>query len=300
MVMSFPSKNTLNTLCSSWLSNSCSPLFPYRGQRVFRKGRFFRVKVVILAGGFGTRISEESHLKPKPMIPIGNRPILWHIMKRYSHFGFNEFVICAGYKQEVIKQWFSEYYIFNSNVTFDFTRKEKIIVHNTETEPWRVTVVDTGLKTMTGGRLRRVRDYLGDEPFFLTYGDGVCDIDFGKELAFHQAHGHLATMAAVHPETRFGVLDIHRDDIRAFREKNQADVGWINGGFMILDPRVIDYIDGDDTILERTPMERLAAEGQLKAYRHNGFWQCMDTMRDKEKLEYLWQSGTAPWKCWDD
>ncbi len=258
------------------------------------------MKVVILAGGFGTRISEESHLRPKPMIEIGGMPILWHIMKNYSAYGYNDFVICAGYKQHVIKDWFADYYINHSDVTFDFTKKEKIIVHNTESEPWRVTVVDTGLNTMTGGRIKRIARYLDDEPFFLTYGDGVSNVDIAKELEFHKSHGKLATMTAVHPDARFGVLDIEKGQINAFREKNETDVGWINGGFMILDPKVVDYIEGDATIFEKRPLETICAEGELMAFKHRGFWQCMDTLRDKEKLEGLWASGKAPWKNWEE
>ncbi len=258
------------------------------------------MKVVILAGGFGTRISEESHLRPKPMIEIGGMPILWHIMKYYSSFGYNEFIICAGYKQSVIKEWFADYYINHSDVTFDFTTKEKIIVHRTTSEPWRVTVVDTGLNTMTGGRLKRIRRFLGNEPFMMTYGDGVSDIDLDKLVAFHQSHGKLATMTAVHPDSRFGVLDIQNNQVKSFREKSEADVGWINGGFMILSPEVLDYIDGDDTIFERTPLERLTDAGELMAFRHSGFWQCMDTARDKQRLEARWESGNAPWRRWED
>ena len=257
------------------------------------------MKVVILAGGFGTRISEESHLRPKPMIEIGGMPILWHVMKFYSSFGLNDFIICAGYKQSVIKEWFSDYYVNHSDVTFDFRTKEKITVHNTETDPWRVTVVDTGLNTMTGGRIKRIKRYLDDEPFLLTYGDGLCDVDVEAELEFHRSHGKLATMMAVHPDSRFGVLEIKNDQIQAFREKSEADAGWINGGFMVLDPKVVDYIDGDSTVFEREPLEALTREGQLMAFRHRGFWHCMDTMRDKEKLEALWSEGKAPWKRWE-
>ncbi|MBQ9801619.1 MAG: glucose-1-phosphate cytidylyltransferase [Clostridia bacterium] len=257
------------------------------------------MKVVILAGGFGTRISEESHLRPKPMIEIGGMPILWHIMKYYASFGHHDFVICAGYRQSVIKDWFSDYYINHSDATFDFVTKEKVTVHSTCSEPWRVTVVDTGLETMTGGRIKRVRRYIGDEPFFLTYGDGVADVDLAAEAAFHLAHGKLATVMAVKPDSRFGVLDIREDRVCAFREKSEVDAGWINGGFMILSPRVIDYIDGDATVFERAPLERLCAEGELMAFRHHGFWQCMDTMRDKEHLEKLWAADKAPWRRWE-
>lgn len=258
------------------------------------------MKVVILAGGFGTRISEESHLRPKPMIEIGGMPILWHVMKFYSSFGLNDFIICAGYKQSVIKEWFSDYYINHSDVTFDFVKKEKITVHSTETDPWRVTVVDTGLNTMTGGRIKRIARYLDDEPFLLTYGDGLCNVDIDKELEFHRSHGKLATLMAVHPGSRFGVLEIEKNQIHAFREKNDADAGWINGGFMVLDPKVIDYIEGDSTVFEREPLEALVRDGELMAFRHRGFWHCMDTMRDKERLETLWSTNKAPWKRWED
>jgi len=256
------------------------------------------MKVVLLAGGFGTRISEESHLKPKPMIEIGEKPILWHIMKLYSHYKFNEFIICAGYKQHVIKEWFADYFIHNSNITFDFTQGNQMIVHNQFSEPWKVTVVDTGLHTMTGGRVKRVREYIGDEPFFLTYGDGVSNVDISASLEFHKKHGKLATMTAIQPESRFGVMDIQNNQIMTFREKSQADAGFINGGFMVLDSKVIDYISDDTIMFERDSLEAIAADGELMCYRHSGFWQCMDTMRDKEKLENLWASGNAPWKVW--
>ena len=258
------------------------------------------MKVVILAGGFGTRISEESHLRPKPMVEIGGMPILWHIMKYYSSYGYFDFIICAGYKQSVIKEWFADYYINHSDVTFDFCTREKITVHNTCSEPWRVTVVDTGLHTMTGGRIKKIRAYLDNEPFFLTYGDGVSNVDLAQLLAFHRQHGKCATITAVHPDSRFGVLDVSTDRIQAFREKSEADVDWINGGFMVMDPGVIDYIEGDTTVFERAPLERLCAKGELMAFRHRGFWQCMDTLRDREKLERLWVGGEAPWKRWDD
>ena len=256
------------------------------------------MKVVILAGGLGTRISEESHLRPKPMIEIGGMPMLWHIMKYYASYGYCDFIICAGYKQSVIKEWFADYYINHSDVTFDFRTRESITVHSTCSEPWRVTVVDTGLTTMTGGRIQKIRMYLGDEPFFLTYGDGLCDVDIAALLQFHRKHGKYATITAVHPDSRFGVLDVSFDRIQAFREKSEADVDWINGGFMVLDPCVIDYIEDENTVFERAPLEALCADGQLMAFRHRGFWQCMDTMRDKEKLERLWADGYAPWKRW--
>ena len=253
------------------------------------------MKAVILAGGFGTRISEESHLRPKPMIEIGGKPILWHIMKWYSKFGINEFIICAGYKQDVIKEWFANYFIHTSDITFDFTNGRDIIVHSQHAEPWKVTVVDTGLNTMTGGRVKRIQKYVGDEPFCLTYGDGVCDVDIEKLIAFHKAQGHIATLTGVQPEGRFGIMDLDGDSILSFREKSKDDTGWINGGFMIFEPAVFDYIKDDTTILERDPLESIAAKGELDCYKHEGFWQCMDTLREKEKLEALWASGKAPW-----
>lgn len=256
------------------------------------------MKTVILAGGFGTRISEESHLKPKPMIEIGEQPILWHIMKTYAAHGHTDFIICAGYKQHLIKEYFADYFLHTADVTFDL-RENSMEVHDVFSEPWRVTVVDTGLNTMTGGRVKRIQKFVGDEPFFLTYGDGVSDIDITRELAFHRQHGKIATLAAINAGQRFGVLGMGRDDrIEAFREKRDADASLINGGFMILEPKVFAYLEDDATVLEQAPMERLAADGQLMAYRHDGFWQCMDTQRDKEKLEKLWGSGHAPWKVW--
>ena len=254
------------------------------------------MKVVILAGGFGTRISEESHLKPKPMIEIGEMPILWHIMKQYSHFGFDEFIICAGYKQSVIKEWFANYFIHTSDITFDFSKGDKIIVHNRHSEPWKVTIVDTGLNTMTGGRIKRVKEYIGDETFFLTYGDGVSNVDIKESLNFHKKHGKLATITTIQPEGRFGYIDLNDNQVLSFREKSEHDTGWINAGFMVLEPKTLDYIDGDNTVFEREPMERIAAEGQMMCFKHTGFWQCMDTLRDKEKLEKLWISGKAPWR----
>ena len=259
------------------------------------------MKVVILAGGFGTRISEESHLKPKPMIEIGGMPILWHIMKSYSAYGFNEFIICCGYKQHIIKDFFNDYFLRTSDVTFDFTNhSNRMRVHNTDTEQWKITVADTGLYTMTGGRIKRISKYLDDEPFMLTYGDGVCDIDIGDLLAFHKSHGKLATMTVVNAGQRFGVIKMGKENtISSFREKKDVDGNPINGGYMVLDPKVIDYIDGDDTVFEKTPLENLAKAGELMGYKHDGFWQCMDTQRDKENLEKIWLSGQAPWKKWD-
>lgn len=258
------------------------------------------MKVVLLAGGFGTRISEESHLKPKPMIEIGGKPILWHIMKEYSHYGYNDFVICCGYKQYVIKEWFADYALHNSDVTFDFTNGGQMTVHNNFSEPWKVTLVDTGLNTMTGGRVKRIKDYVGDETFMLTYGDGVCDIDINKLVDYHKSHGKIATMTAVSVGQRFGVLDIDsQGTINSFREKQDTDGSRINAGYMVLEPAIFDFIDGDSTVFEKEPLEKCAALGELKAYNHNGYWQCMDTKREMEKLEELWQSGKAPWKSWD-
>ena len=253
------------------------------------------MKAVILAGGFGTRISEESQFRPKPMIEIGGMPILWHIMKWYSHWGINEFVICCGYKQHVIKEFFANYYLHHSDVTFDFSNGGEVTVHNADTEQWKVTVVDTGLNTMTGGRVKRIKPFIGNEPFMLTYGDGVSDVNLQELLSFHKANNCKATLTGVKPEGRFGVLDISDNKIQSFREKSQQDMGWINGGFMVLEPEVFDYIAGDETVFERKPLERLAEEGQLSCYKHYGFWQCMDTLRDKEKLEKLIATGTAPW-----
>ena len=255
------------------------------------------MKVVILAGGFGTRLGEETHLLPKPMIEIGGRPMLWHIMKHYSSFGFNDFIICCGYRQYVIKEFFHDYYLHTSDVTFDFTGENRMQVHNSSTEPWRVTLVDTGLNTMTGGRIKRVRQHIGDEPFMLTYGDGVSDVDLCALADFHRSHGRIATITAIQPGGRFGILDIDQSDgINSFKEKPKEEGGWINGGFMVLNKEIFDYIDGDGTVFEQEPLEGVARHGQLKAYRHFGFWQCMDTMRDKQLLERLWQDGKAPWK----
>ena len=256
------------------------------------------MKVVILAGGFGTRISEESHLKPKPMIEIGNKPILWHIMKEYSKSGFQDFIICLGYKGYIIKEYFSDYYLHTSDVTFDL-RTNNMIVHNNHSEPWKVTLVETGLKTMTGGRIKRVKDYIGNEPFMLTYGDGVSNVDLDKLVEFHKSHGKIATMTAVNVGQQFGILEIDEDGtINKFREKSDSDGGVINAGFMVLNPEIFDYIEGDSTVFEKQPLETVAAEGQLKAYMHHGFWKCMDTQRDREKLEEMIASGEAPWMVW--
>ncbi len=260
------------------------------------------MKVVLLAGGFGTRISEESQFKPKPMVDLGGMPIILHIMKLYSVHGFNEFIICAGYKQHVIKEYFADYFLHTSDITYDFTQgKNDIIVHNNTSEPWKVTVVDTGLKTMTGGRVKRVSDYIGDEPFLLTYGDGVSDLNIAELVEYHKSHGKLATISAYNIGQRFGVLDIQEDGvIKNFREKTDGDGNLINIGFMVCQPEFVDYIENDDTVLERTPLETVAKMGQLMAYKHNGFWQCMDTVREKEQLEKLWANGQAPWKAWVD
>lgn len=254
---------------------------------------------VILAGGFGTRISEESNLKPKPMIEIGGFPILWHILKGYYHQGIDEFIICAGYKQHMIKEYFADYFLHRSDITFDFTDGNKTVVHSTSSEKWKITVVDTGLNTMTGGRIKRIRKYLRDEPFLLTYGDGVSDLDIQKLIEFHKNHGKMATLTAVHPVGRFGVLNLNDDRISKFGEKTESVTDWINGGFMVINPEVIDYISDDKCVFEKGPLEKLSQEGELMAYKHPGFWQCMDTLRDKQYLEGLWDSGEAPWKIWD-
>ena len=259
------------------------------------------MKVVILAGGLGTRISEESYLKPKPMITIGDQPILWHIMKIYSYYGFHDFVICCGYKGHVIKEYFADYYLHRSDVTFDFSENNRMTVHQNVAEPWRVTLVDTGLNTQTGGRVKRVQKSIGDELFMLTYGDGVSDIDLHALLAHHKNSGKLATLTGIQPGGRFGVLDLDETGsaITGFREKAKEDGGWINGGFMVMEPGVFDYLTSrEDCVLERAPLEGLAREGKLGVYKHNGFWQCMDTQRDKFFLEESWGSGQAPWKLW--
>ena len=255
------------------------------------------MKALILAGGLGTRISEESNLRPKPMIEIGGKPIIWHIMKMYSSNGINDFVICCGYKGYVIKEYFANYFLHMTDVTIDMT-KNSIEVHHKKAEPWKVTLVDTGELTQTGGRMKRVTDYI-DSDFCMTYGDGVSSINIAKSIEFHKQHGKLATMAAVQPPGRFGALDINGSTINAFLEKPQGDGGWINGGFFVLSPRVLDLIENDSTIWERKPLEHLAQQGQLEAFFHSGFWQPMDTLRDKNHLEELWSSGSAPWKSWE-
>lgn len=255
------------------------------------------MKVVILAGGIGTRLSEETVVKPKPMVEIGGKPVLWHIMKIYSTAGIRDFIICLGYKGYVIKEYFANYFLHMSDVTFDMEHN-KMEVHQNSAEPWRVTLVDTGDTTMTGGRIKRIAPYLDNEDFCCTYGDGVGDIDITKLIAFHKAQGKLATLTATKPPGRFGAMNLDGSRVVSFQEKPQGDGGWINGGFFVLSPGVIDYIEGDHSIWERAPMERLAQEGQMAAYLHHGFWQPMDTLRDKSSLEELWASGKAPWKMW--
>ena len=255
------------------------------------------MKTVILAGGFGTRISEESHLKPKPMIEIGGKPILWHLMKIYSHYGINDFIICLGYKGYVIKEYFANYFLHMSDVTFDM-ENNRMEVHEKNAEPWRVTLVDTGADTLTGGRLKRVKDYIGDETFCFTYGDGLADINIAELIEFHRAQGKAATVTAIQPPGRYGALNIQGNAVHNFQEKPAGDGAWINGGFFVLEPKIFDYIDGDQTGWESTPLQQLAAENQLSAYQHSGFWQAMDTLRDKTHLEELWSNSSSPWKVW--
>ena len=255
------------------------------------------MKAVILAGGYGSRISEESHLRPKPMIEIGGMPLLWHVLKLYSASGVQDFVICAGYKGYMIKEYFSNYFLHMTDVTFDMGHNT-MEVHRKHAEPWRVTLVDTGLDTMTGGRLKRVRDYVKHETFCMTYGDGLSDINIGRLIRFHREQGTHATVTAIQPAARFGALDIVNHRVMRFEEKPKGDGGWINGGFFVLEPPIFDYIDGDSTIWEREPLELIAAGGQLSAYKHEGFWGSVDTLRDKNHLEDLWRSGQAPWKVW--
>ena len=255
------------------------------------------MKAVILAGGLGTRISEESHLKPKPMIEIGGKPILWHIMKIYFHYGINDFVICLGYKGYVIKEYFANYFLHMSDVTFDMQHNQ-MEVHQKYVEPWRVTLVDTGENTLTGGRLQRVKDYIGTEPFCFTYGDGVSDINIGALIDFHHRHGKKATVTAVQPPGRYGALNIDQSVVTSFQEKPDGDGAWINGGFFVLDPSVLDLINGDQTSWESTSLMKLASDNELHAYQHKGFWQAMDTLRDKNQLEELWANNNPPWKVW--
>lgn len=259
------------------------------------------MKVVLLAGGFGTRISEESAYKPKPMIEIGGMPIIWHIMKEYAYYGHTEFIICAGYRQEYIKEWFANYFLYHSDVTFDYTRgKNEMVVHRSDLEPWKVTIVDTGYNTMTGGRIKRIQQYVNNEPFFMTYGDGVCDVDINKLLEFHRSHGKYATLTAVIQAQDKGVLNIDEDNsVHSFREKDAADGAPINAGYMVLQPEVFNYIEGDSTIFEKAPLIKLAQDGQLMSYKHRGFWQCMDNIREKNLLEQLLADNVAPWKKWE-
>lgn len=258
------------------------------------------MKVVILAGGFGTRISEESHLKPKPMIEIGGKPILWHIMKIYSHYGYNDFIICCGYMQHVIKQWFSNYYLYNSDVTFDFSEgKNQMLVHNSDSEKWKVTLIDTGLNTATGGRIKRIAKYIGNDTFMMTYGDGVANVNIRELVDHHKKNHGIVTLTAAKIKQRFGVLSIDDDSIiTSFREKLDSDAERVNAGFMVLEPAVFEYIDGDDMPFEKEPLEKLVRERKLTAYKFDGFWQPMDTMRDKKLLENMWDTGKAPWKVW--
>lgn len=259
------------------------------------------MKVVILAGGYGTRISEESHLKPKPMLEIGGKPMLWHIMKHYSHFGFHDFIICAGYKQHIIKEWFADYFLHNSDITFSFKNgKNEVKVHDQYCEPWEVTVVDTGLDTMTGGRLKRIEKYINGEAFMMTYGDGVSDVDINKLLEFHKQMGKFVTITSVTMKQSKGILDVGDDLVLSFREKSDLDSARINGGFMVIEPKVLEYIQGDDVIFEQEPLDQLALEKQIAAFRHDGFWQCMDTKREMERLERLWVERNPPWKLWED
>lgn len=258
------------------------------------------MKVVILAGGHGTRISEETGVKPKPMVEVGNKPILWHIMKIYAAYGLNDFIICCGYKGEIIKQYFANYHLFNSSITFDL-KNDEIIVHSSNTEPWRVATIDTGLKTMTGGRLKRVKNFIGDETFCMTYGDNVSDINVTDLINFHRKQKTLATLTAIQPPGRFGVFSLREEEtkISHFREKPKGDNAWINGGFFVLEPDAINYIEGDSTVWEQEPMQQLAIDGELSAYKHRGFWQNMDTLRDNRFLEALWQKNdNPPWKVW--
>jgi glucose-1-phosphate cytidylyltransferase len=255
------------------------------------------MKVVILAGGLGSRLSEETTVRPKPMVELGGMPILWHIMKIYSHYGLHDFVVCLGYRGYVIKEYFANYFMHMSDVTFNL-RTNEVKVHQNSSEPWTVTLVDTGADTQTGGRLRRVREHVGDGTFCFTYGDGVSDVDIGKLIAFHNEQGTEATLTAIQPPGRFGAIDLEEDKIRAFTEKPAGDGTWVNGGFFVLEPKVFDYLGGDDTVWEREPLERLARQGQLSAFKHTGFWQPMDTLRDKMLLESLWAGGKAPWKVW--
>lgn len=257
------------------------------------------MKVVILAGGLGTRISEETVVRPKPMVEIGGKPILWHIMKTYSHYGYNDFIVCLGFKGYMIKEYFSNYFLHMSDVTFDM-KHNTMEIHERYAEPWKITLVDTGAETMTGGRIKRIAPYIGNETFMMTYGDGVTDVNIARLVAYHRAHGKQATVTATQPTGRYGAMSLGPDErVESFQEKPAGDGSWINGGYFVLDPRVLDLIPGDDSIFEKKPLERLARDGQLVAYKHDGFWYAMDTLRDKSHLESLWQAGNAPWKIWE-
>lgn len=257
------------------------------------------MKVVILAGGYGTRISEESQIKPKPMVEIGHKPILWHIMKHYSFYGFNDFIICLGYKGEVIKEYFFHYFLNESDVTFDFRKEGARTIHNLTPEPWKVTLVNTGLDTLTGGRVRRIKSYVQDETFMLTYGDGLSDVNIKDLLTFHKSHGHLVTLTSVQPIGRFGILNLDPDNtVTSFCEKPTENNSWINAGFFVMEPGIFEYLEGDDQMLEHKPLELIAYNNQLKAFKHKGFWQPMDKMSDKINLESQWNAGNPPWKCW--
>jgi glucose-1-phosphate cytidylyltransferase len=255
------------------------------------------MKVLLLAGGFGTRLSEETDIRPKPMAEIGGKPIIWHIMKGYSHYGFNEFVILLGYKGYYIKEYFANYFLHQSDVTIDLSNND-IQVHNNTSEPWKVTLLETGLDTMTGGRIKRAKKFIGDEPFLLTYGDGVSDINLDNLIKFHKSHGKLITMTAVQPEGRFGALETEGDKVVSFLEKPKGDGSWINGGFFVCESKVLDFIPGDQTVFEQEPLQDLSSKGQLYKYQHNGFWKCMDTLRDKKTLNEMWEKGKAQWKTW--
>jgi glucose-1-phosphate cytidylyltransferase len=257
------------------------------------------VKVVILCGGFGTRISEESHLKPKPMIEVGEKPMLWHIMKIYSHYGFNDFVLCLGYRGYYIKEYFNNYFLHESDITFDFKHQNQKIIHNHHAEPWTVTLVDTGLETMTGGRVRRIKHYTDNEPFLLTYGDGVAEMNINELVEYHGTHGKIATVTSIQPVGRFGVLDLDENNrVNGFQEKPTEEGSWISAGFFVLQPEIFNYLENDECILEKEPLQNLSREGQLIAYKHTKFWHPMDTLRDKIYLDNLWKSGSAPWKVW--
>ena len=257
------------------------------------------MKVVILAGGFGTRIGEETQFIPKPMIEIGGMPILWHIMKCYSHWGHNEFIICGGYKQHIIKDFFSKYVLYNSDVTFDFQGEGSVKIHKNFSEPWKVTVVNTGYETLTAGRIKKIQPYTMGENFLLTYGDGVSDVNVNEVIKFHESHGKVCTITVIQPEGRFGAITLDEDKVLSFREKSKVDVPFINGGYMVMSPKIFDYIEGD-VMLEQEPFDKLTKTDEMRAYKHDGFWQCMDTVRDKRKLESLWQTKSAPWKLWKD